>query len=296
MAVHPKEELLIHILDPSRSVEGNYVQYTVATADGRVLNGLLASETRTADRAARRRGQAARRAARRDRGDGRLGQVAHARGVREAGPARADLADLLAFLTQRGKYLPLDLGRAATVVSTQGDVLRRGRRRRAADLRRLGRPRRSRASRSCWSTRRAAACPTRSCSTGREGTIPPRMPQSVALPCNAPAQAIHLLSGVQRLGALPRPRGARLADRPAALRRRPDRGPSRCATASTSPTTSGRVDVPGPKPAFLLGDQQVRYLAIRPKRSRDDRAHRAGQGPGRRHAPFVMAVTVATGE
>jgi putative heme-binding domain-containing protein len=48
MATHPKGELLVHILDPSRGVEGNFVQYTVATADGRILNGLLASETKTA--------------------------------------------------------------------------------------------------------------------------------------------------------------------------------------------------------------------------------------------------------
>ena len=48
MAVHPKEELLTHILDPSRSVEGNYRSYSVLTVDGIVINGLLASETQTA--------------------------------------------------------------------------------------------------------------------------------------------------------------------------------------------------------------------------------------------------------
>ncbi|HND56335.1 MAG TPA: c-type cytochrome, partial [Pirellulaceae bacterium] len=47
MAVHPKAELLTHIIDPSRSVEGNYRVYTVVTGDGLVLNGLLASETKT---------------------------------------------------------------------------------------------------------------------------------------------------------------------------------------------------------------------------------------------------------
>ena len=47
MAALPRDELLIHILDPSRSVEGNFVQYTVATTDGRVISGLLASETKT---------------------------------------------------------------------------------------------------------------------------------------------------------------------------------------------------------------------------------------------------------
>src|SRR5262249_60580078 len=48
MAVHPKEELLTHIIDPSRSVEGNFRSYTVATKSGRVLTGLLASESKTA--------------------------------------------------------------------------------------------------------------------------------------------------------------------------------------------------------------------------------------------------------
>jgi putative heme-binding domain-containing protein len=48
MSVHPKEELLVHILDPSRSVEGNFRQYTVATADGKVINGMLAAESKTA--------------------------------------------------------------------------------------------------------------------------------------------------------------------------------------------------------------------------------------------------------
>src|SRR5262249_10848042 len=47
MATHPKEELLIHIMDPSRSVEGNFRVYTVTTVDGKVHVGMLASETRT---------------------------------------------------------------------------------------------------------------------------------------------------------------------------------------------------------------------------------------------------------
>ena len=34
-----------------------------------------------------------------------------------------ELVDLLEFLTQRGKYLPLPLDKAATVVSTQRHVL-----------------------------------------------------------------------------------------------------------------------------------------------------------------------------
>jgi len=48
MAVHPAHELLIHILDPNRSVEGNYRAYTVSTDDGHVVTGLLAAESKTA--------------------------------------------------------------------------------------------------------------------------------------------------------------------------------------------------------------------------------------------------------
>ena len=47
MAAHPKSELIVHILDPSRSVEGNFIQYTVSTTDGRTKSGLLAGETKT---------------------------------------------------------------------------------------------------------------------------------------------------------------------------------------------------------------------------------------------------------
>src|SRR5262249_31776739 len=48
MAVHPKSHLLVEIMDPSRSVEGNFRQYVVTTKDGRVIAGLLASENKTA--------------------------------------------------------------------------------------------------------------------------------------------------------------------------------------------------------------------------------------------------------
>jgi putative heme-binding domain-containing protein len=42
------EALLIAILDPNRALETKYVSFSVATVDGRVLNGLIASESATA--------------------------------------------------------------------------------------------------------------------------------------------------------------------------------------------------------------------------------------------------------
>jgi putative membrane-bound dehydrogenase-like protein len=42
------EDLLMHILDPNREVAPNYVNYNVATTDGRVVSGIIASESATA--------------------------------------------------------------------------------------------------------------------------------------------------------------------------------------------------------------------------------------------------------
>ena len=41
------ESLLFAILDPNRAFETKYAAFTVATVDGRVLNGLVASESAT---------------------------------------------------------------------------------------------------------------------------------------------------------------------------------------------------------------------------------------------------------
>jgi putative heme-binding domain-containing protein len=39
------EDLLMHILDPNREVAPNYVNYNVATSDGRTLSGIIAAES-----------------------------------------------------------------------------------------------------------------------------------------------------------------------------------------------------------------------------------------------------------
>lgn len=50
LVVKTKEQLLIDILDPSREVLPNYINYVVATKQGAILNGLLASESPNAIR------------------------------------------------------------------------------------------------------------------------------------------------------------------------------------------------------------------------------------------------------
>ncbi len=42
------EDLLLHILDPNREVQPTYVNYNVATTDGRILTGIIADESANA--------------------------------------------------------------------------------------------------------------------------------------------------------------------------------------------------------------------------------------------------------
>ena len=39
------QEILIHVLDPNREVSPNFLEYVLRLTDGRVLTGLIASET-----------------------------------------------------------------------------------------------------------------------------------------------------------------------------------------------------------------------------------------------------------
>src|SRR5262249_5403164 len=113
--------------------------------------------------------------------------------------SRQELTDLLEFLAQRGKYLPLPLDKAATIVST----------------RRMFYSEDARADRLVfddWKPKTFEGVPFQLVDPqgervpnvvllyGPQGKLPPKMPRSVELPCNTPAKAIHLLSGVSGWG------------------------------------------------------------------------------------------------
>ncbi|MFN5709007.1 MAG: c-type cytochrome, partial [Planctomycetota bacterium] len=119
MAVHPKEELLVHILDPSRSVETNYRMFQVQTIDGLTLAGMLGGESKTAIELIDSQGQ--RKSVLRE-------EIEEMKGSRlsvmpegiEKEITVAQMTDLLEFLTQRGTWLPLDVAKVATVASDRG--------------------------------------------------------------------------------------------------------------------------------------------------------------------------------
>ena len=200
MAAHPTDELLVHILDPSRSVEGNFVQYTVATVDGRVLNGLLASETRTSIELIDAEGKS-QTILREDIDElHRLEEVADARGVREAGDARA---------ARRPARLP-HASPASTCRSTSA---RRPPSSAPAGCSTTSRPEAERLVFDDWSTEdvRGRAVPARR-PAGRPGPergpalrpagarSRPQMPRSVELPCQRPGEGDPPARRRRRLG------------------------------------------------------------------------------------------------
>ncbi len=289
MAAHPREELLIHILDPSRSVEGNFVQYSLATTGGQVINGLLASESKTDVELVDAEGKSHRVLREEIEEFAASKRSLMPEGFeKQLGPE--GMADLLAFLTKRGKYLPIDIHSVATVVTTRGMFY-------ASDspVERLVFP--------DWSPKTFAGVPfvlvdpkgDRSPNAimlyGPNGSLPPRMPRSVTIPCSGQARAIHLLSGVSGWGA----KGDK--DEPTLTMTvrvhyadgRTEDHPLRNAVHFAD--YIGPIEVPGSKLAFNLCGRQIRYLAIRPERAEPLARIELIKGPDDT-APIVMAVTL----
>ena len=288
MAAHPKSELLVHILDPSRSVEGNFLQYMVSTTDGRTLNGLLASETKTSIDLLDAEGK--KHTILRDD----IEALASSKkslmpeGFEKSVPTAA-LGDLLQFLTQKGKYLPLDLRKVATVTTTKGMLSDS-----PTDTGRLGF--------ADWGPKVVDGVPFSLVDPQGDrspnavmlqspfGLIPPKMPRMVSLAVNTTAKAIHILGGVAVLG-FPAGRAGSIS---MIVRIHYQDGTSEDHEFKNGVHIvdfNGTRDVPGSKPAFKLGGQQVRYLTIVPKKKETIAGIDLVKGSDR-SAPIVLAVTV----
>jgi putative membrane-bound dehydrogenase-like protein len=288
MAVHPKHELLTHLIDPSRNVEGNFRVYSVLTVDGVALNGLLASETKTAieliDSEAKRHVV--------QREDIQNLQ-ASAKSLMPEGFEKQvkpeEIRDLLEFLTQRGQFVPIPLQKYATAISTRGmfyDEASPQERLIFAD----------------WSPKTFEGIPFTLVDpqeakqanvillNGPEGKLPPTMPKSVTLPCNMPAKAIHLLSGVSGWGF---PYGGEKSVS-LIVRLHYEDGKTedhKLVNGEHFADYIRRVDVPGSKFAFDLRGRQIRYLAVQPERADPIAQIELVKGEDRT-APVVMAITV----
>ncbi len=288
MALHPKAELLVHILDPNASVEGNFRVYTVATFDGLVLNGLLASETKTAIELFDSQGKK-QTILREDIEE----LVASPLSLMPVGFEKqldvTQMADLLAFLTQRGKYVPLDIAKAATITSVRGMFIDE-----ENDVERLVFDK--------WGLVQHREIPFLVLDPkggevanaillyGPNGEVCRRMPRSVTVPCQGPVARLHLLSGVSGWGF---PYGEPETVSMIVRLKYAD------GTTEDHPLRNGvhfadyirRVDVPESEFAFQLRGQQIRYLAVTPSRSEPLESVEFVKGRDQ-SSPVIMAITI----
>ncbi len=288
MAVHPKKELLIHIIDPSRSVEGNFRIYTVVTDEGKVYNGLLASESKTAIELIDV--EAKKHQIQRENIEELL---ASSKSLMPEGFEKQhtpqELTDLLEFLTQRGKFLPIPIDKAATVVTTK-TMFHDGEHDEQKLIFTDWNPKTFEGVPFILVDPHGDRVPNAIMLHGTNGDKPPRMPKSVSLPCNAPAKLIHFLGGISGWGFPASPTGT-----PTLTVR------LKYADGQTEDhvTRNGEVwadyitkaDVPGSKLAYRLRGQQIRYFTITPKRPDKIETIELIKGNDTT-SPVVMAITV----
>ncbi|MFL5243953.1 MAG: PVC-type heme-binding CxxCH protein [Gemmataceae bacterium] len=291
MAVRDRADLLIDILDPNRSVEGNYRQYTVETKKGLTLTGLLTAETRTAVELLD--SEAKKHIILREDIDNLISSKLSLMPEGFEKLPEEDLVSLLDFLSARDKYIPLPLGKSATIASNRGMFTDRN----------------NEAERLVFETwgpqtfagvpfqvidPRGGSIPNVILLAGPGGRVSKDMPKAVTVPCNLPAKNIHLLSGVSGWGF---PYGKKGTVSMIVRLHYADR------KTEDHPLQNGIhfadyirvVDVPESKLAFKLRAQQIRYLAITPKHK--DKIDRIEFVKGEdESAPVVMAVTVEVGE
>ena len=288
MAVHPKAELLTHIIDPSRSVEGNFRIYTVVRKDGRVANGMLAAETRTSitliDTEAKEIS-----IQREDIEELLASRKSLMPEGFEKQATEDDISNLLQFLTNKGRYVPIPLDRYATAISTKG-MFHNGDNGPDRVIFVDWKPKVFNDVPFVLTDPRGKTTPNIILLNGPQGPIPPKMPMTVSLPCNTAAKAIHFLSGV---GGWSHPA---FRGKTASVTVRLHYADQ---TVEDHPLLNGvhfadyirRVDVPGSKFAFNVRGQQVRFLSVTPKRS--DKINTIellkGDDPT---APIVVAVTI----
>jgi hypothetical protein len=200
-----------------------------------------------------------------------------------------EIVSLLDFLTARDHFFPLPLGKAATITSVRGMFNDRN-----STVERLVFNK--------WGPQTAFGVPFQVIDprdgsipnvillNGPQGAVCREMPKSATVPCNGPAKAIHLLSGVSGWGwPLGEKGSVSLIVR---LHYADGQTEDHALRNGVHFADYIRVvAVPESKLAFRLRGQQVRYLAVTPKR-KDKIANIEFVKGDDSTAPVVMAVTV----
>ncbi|MCA8982198.1 MAG: ThuA domain-containing protein [Planctomycetaceae bacterium] len=288
MALHPKRELLAHILDPNSSVEANFRTYTITTLDGRIFTGMLSAETRTSleliDTQAKRHP-----ILRADIDELLVSNKSLMPEGFEKQIPREDWPALLEYLTQKGKYIPLNLASVATIASDTGMFNDK-----QSPIERLIFP--------DWKPKLFAGVPFQLIDPlqgqranvimlhGTNGQYPPQMPRTVKIPCGTSVRAIHLLSGVSGWGY---PAHQEKSDS-LTVRLHYEGGQVEDHVLKNGVHFADyirRVDVPESTFAFALRNQQIRHIAIAPQRSETITEFEfiKGNDPT---SPVIMAITI----
>ncbi|MCP4094685.1 MAG: c-type cytochrome, partial [Planctomycetaceae bacterium] len=289
MAVHPKQELLTHIIDPSRDVEGNYRRYTVTTLDGLLINGLLAAESKTAIELYDEKGK--KQVILREDIDELSGST---KSIMPEGfekqITQKSMADLLEFLTQRGQFVPVSLRKIATICSDTPMFIGNG------DAEKL--------IFKDWGMKNFKGVPFQLIDP-QDGTVPNaielfgplgnvsrKMPKTVEFPCVGDIKAIHMLGGVGGW-SFPYSRDETVS---MIVRLKYNDGESEDHQLINGQHFSdyiNRTDVPKSEFAFALRNQQLRYLSIIPQRDTPIQSIRLIKGADKT-APVTMAITLET--
>ena len=289
MAVHPKQELLTHIIDPSRDVEGNYRRYTVTTLDGLLINGLLAAESKTSIELYDEKGK--KQVILREDIDELAGST---KSIMPEGfekqISKKDMADLLEFLTQRGQFVPVSLRKIATICSDTPMFIGNG------DAEKL--------IFKDWNAKNFKGVPFQLIDP-KGGTIPNaielfgplgnvsrKMPKSVEFPCVGNIKAIHMLGGVGGW-SFPYSRDETVS---MIVRIKYEDGNTEDHQLINGQHLSdyiNRTDVPKSEFAFAVRNQQIRYLSIVPKRNAPIESVQLIKGPDKT-APVTIAITLET--
>jgi putative membrane-bound dehydrogenase-like protein len=288
MAVHPKTELLTHIVDPSRDVEGNYRIYKFMTIDGLMYSGLLASESKTTVEIYDAEGK--KNVLLREDVEK---MVASKKSLMPEGFEKQidkqQMTDLLEFLTARGKFLPLDIAKAASLPSDRGMFVNRN----APQERLIFKK---------WGVNVFNGVPFNAVDPqggkvnnaivlhGPNSEISRSLPRRVSIPCNGPVKTIHMLSGVSGWGyPFGRNKSVSLI-----VRIHFADGSKEDLELKNGVEFADyirREDVPGSEFADLLKGGQIRYLSLTPKSKKNVEKLELIKGNDAT-TPVVMAMTI----
>jgi putative heme-binding domain-containing protein len=292
MAVHPKEELLVHILDPSRSVEGNFRTYSIRTVDDTIVTGMLAGESKTSLEIIN--SQAKKEVVLREDIDQ---LVASQKSLMPEGfenqMTKVEMRDLLEFLTSKGKYVPLAIDMVATSITTKGMFFDESGMAERLVFRDWGVKTFKDVPFTLVDPQKGTK-PNAIMLHGPYGNMAPKMPKQVELPCRTSAVAIHMLSGIGGWSYPASEKGTTSM----IVRLTYEDGKTEDHELINGEHFADyiqRVDVPKSEFAYNLNGRQLRYLSIKPK-SKDPLAKLELIKGKDVSAPIVMAITVQTTE